>query len=103
MENVTLNGLAGADTINGGTFANALAINGGDGVDTITGGNGGDTINAGTDDVNDTINGGAGTDSLLYTGVTGALTVSLAVTAAQDTGAAGSLISRRWRGRRRRG
>jgi Ca2+-binding RTX toxin-like protein len=65
----TINGLGGADTITGSSFADT--INGGDGNDTMTGVVGNDTLNGGNgDDIgtgsagNDTLNGGVGNDTL---------------------------------------
>lgn len=58
---------------------NANIIKGGDGNDTIEGGDG-----------NDTLYGEAGTDTLSYASAGGAITVSLAVISAQNTGGAGT-------------
>jgi Ca2+-binding RTX toxin-like protein len=65
----TINGLGGADTITGSSFADT--INGGDDNDTMTGVVGNDTLDGGNgDDVgigsagNDTLNGGNGNDTL---------------------------------------
>lgn len=65
----TINGLGGADTITGSSFADT--INGGDGDDTMTGVVGNDTLNGGNGDDtmtgsagNDTLNGGVGNDTL---------------------------------------
>jgi Ca2+-binding RTX toxin-like protein len=69
-ENLVANGLAGNDTVTGGTGLNGLittTINGGDNDDTLTGGDGVDIING--DAGNDTLNGAAGNDTL--TGGTG--------------------------------
>ena len=86
VENITVNGAAGNDTLTGSGSAglgaavsSALTLNGDAGTDTISGGSGADTLN-----------GGADTDTLTYAGFTGAITVSLAVATAQATGGAGS-------------
>lgn len=81
----TIYGLGGNDRI--------TALNGND---FIFGGNGNDRIfAAGGDDLiwgglgNDYIDGGAGNDTVAYTDATGAVTVDLALTTAQNTGAYG--------------
>lgn len=71
VEQITVNGLAGADTISadpGLSAALVFVIDGGDDADTITGGPGNDTISGGAAD--DILNGGGGNDTL--TGNTGA-------------------------------
>ncbi len=85
-----IDGGAGNDTLNGGNDADT--INGGDDDDDIVGGAGNDTLNgeAGNDtlnggDGNDTINGGADIDTVSYAFVSGAVTVDLAITTAQNT------------------
>jgi Ca2+-binding RTX toxin-like protein len=73
-----MDGSAGNDAIHG------LAGN-----DTLNGGAGGDTLEGGMG--NDVLNGGGGTaDYASYAGASGAVTVSLSVTTAQDTVNAGS-------------
>jgi hypothetical protein len=59
---LTVNGLAGADTITGG--ASAESINGGDGADVISAGAGNDTLNGGTGA--DTLTGGTGDDVFYF-------------------------------------
>jgi len=69
VNNITIDGLGGADTITvgpnirdiNGVLIN-VTINGGDGDDNITGGDGNDVINAG--EGNDTVNGGFGNDNI---------------------------------------
>jgi Ca2+-binding RTX toxin-like protein len=75
VENLT--GSAFDDMLTGNTGANVL--DGGAGDDMLEGGAG-----------NDTLIGGAGTDTAAYTSATAAVTVSLAITAAQNTGGAGT-------------
>jgi Ca2+-binding RTX toxin-like protein len=58
------------------------------GANSIYGAAGSDTIDGGLG--NDTLDGGTGTDTLLYTSATAGVTVSLAVTTAQNTGGAGT-------------
>ena len=65
------------DTLTGDTNANTL--NGGNGDDLLDGGAGGDILT-----------GGAGIDTVSYASASSAVTVSLAVTAAQATGGSGS-------------
>ena len=48
VETFTVNGNAGDDIVNGGTFAAGLTLNGGAGNDQLTGGIGNDTLNGGT-------------------------------------------------------
>ena len=85
-----IDGGSGNDILNGGDDADT--ISGGDGDDEIVGGSGNDTLNgnAGNDtlnggDGNDTINGGADTDTVSYVFASGAVTVDLAITTAQNT------------------
>ena len=69
--------LIGIENLTGSSFNDTLI---GDGsANTLTGGAG-----------NDTLNGGAGTDTAAYASATSAVTVSLAVSGAQNTGGAGS-------------
>lgn len=75
FENVT--GSAFADTLIGDANANILI--GGDGNDVLDGGAG-----------NDTLNGGLGDDTASYRNASSAVTVSLAVSSAQNTGGAGT-------------
>lgn len=75
--NDSLTGSVGDNYINGSTGNDS--INGGDGHDTIIGGSGNDILVAGN-----------GTDTVSYYGTTAAVTVSLAITAAQNTVGAGS-------------
>ena len=77
-------GGTGNDTLSGADRADTL--DGGDGADIINGGGGADVLTGGAGD--DTISGGAGADTASYIG-TVAVSVNLAVTAAQDTGGAG--------------
>ena len=84
--NDTLTGTAGGDVLNGGAGNDVL--NGGAGNDVLNGEAGNDVLNGGAGD--DVLNGGAGTDTVTYAGETGNLVVSLAVTTAQATGAAGN-------------
>ena len=67
-------GGAGTDTL-----LNIENLNGGSGNDTLTGNSG-----------NNVLNGGNGTDTASYAGVATGVTVSLAITAAQNTGGAGT-------------
>ena len=83
-----IDGTAAADTING-TNGNDI-INGLAGADTISGNAGDDVIDGGA--ANDILNGGTNTgvgDTVTYASATAAVTVSLAVTASQNTGGAG--------------
>ena len=113
---VSVTGSTGADTINLALLTSNLSLSAGDnlggnvltggsgndflyagnGGDTLNGGGGGDSLNGGSG--NDALNGGAGDDSLLggagndtasYAGATAAVTVSLAISGAQNTGGAG--------------
>ncbi len=70
--NDTLLGLAGNDNLNGGTGNDSL--NGGTGNDTLDGGAG-----------NDTLDGFEDTDTATYLSASAAVTVSLAITSAQNT------------------
>jgi len=85
-------GAAGGDTLSaienliGSAFDDALTGDGGANV--LTGGNGNDVLAGGLG--NDTLTGGAGTDTASYATATAGVTVSLALTIAQDTIAAGS-------------
>jgi Ca2+-binding RTX toxin-like protein len=81
----TIYGLGGNDKItalNGNDF-----IYGGDGNDQIFAAGGNDLIWGGLG--NDYIDGGAGNDTVAYTDATGAVTVDLAITTAQNTGGYG--------------
>ena len=80
--NGTGNGLDNA--ITGNSAANVLS--GGAGNDTLSGNDGNDTLIGGSG--NDSLNGGAGVDTASYAGST-AITVSLALAGAQNTGGAG--------------
>ena len=107
IENVR--GGAGDDTIVGNSAANLLrgndgrdTISGGAGDDVIDGGTGNDTLGGGADHDrftgglgDDRISGGLGIDTVSYATASAAVTVSLAVTTAQNTGSAGqdTLIS----------
>ncbi len=75
--NDTVCGMGGKDSLRGNTGNDALA--GDDGNDAVTGGPG-----------NDSLVGGAGTDTASYGDSTAAVTVSLATTAPQSTGGAGT-------------
>lgn len=82
-------GTAGADLL-AGTASNDI-INGLAGADTISGNDGDDVIDGGP--ANDTMNGGANTafgDTVTYASATAAVIVSLASTAAQNTGGGGT-------------
>ena len=75
---------------------NANIISGGAGDDRLSGAGGNDTIDGGVgNDMldgglgNDLLTGGTGIDTLTYSAASGAVTVSLAVTTAQNTGGAG--------------
>ncbi len=63
-------------------------LDGGDGDDTIKGGNGNDTLSGGAG--NDVLDGYKGADCASYAGATGAVNVDLALSEAQNTGAAGT-------------
>jgi len=79
-----IDGLGGNDTIHG--FAGNDILIGGDGNDVVTGDAGDDRLQGGAGD--DFLNGGAGADTADYSG-NAAVTVSLALTTAQDTLGAG--------------
>jgi serralysin len=83
IENAT--GGAGADLINGNSSANALRGNAGN--DTLHGLDGNDLLYGGLG--NDVLTGDAGTDTASYDTASAGVTVSLAITAAQNTVAAG--------------
>ena len=74
------------ENLTGSAFNDVLT--GDDGANVISGLAGNDTLNGG--DGNDTLDGGDGTDRASYADAASAVTVSLAVTAAQDTGGAGT-------------
>ncbi len=84
IENLTGSGFD--DTLTGSSLANT--INGGAGNDMINGGQGDDTLDGGA--ANDRLIGGDGTDTASYASATAAVTVSLALTAAQNTVSAGT-------------
>lgn len=94
VETLTLTGYANIDatgngrstTLNGNSGNNILS--GLDGSDTLNGGDGNDVLNGGNG--NDQLNGGAQIDTATYVDASGAVTVSLATTSAQNTGGAGS-------------
>jgi len=81
-----LDGAGGNDTIRGG-FGND-ALTGGVGNDQLYGDQGDDVLTGGEGD--DRIDGGVGNDTASYAGATGAVTVSLLATGAQNTGSAGT-------------
>jgi serralysin len=79
-------GIYGGYTIaNGVTIENAT---GGDGNDTLIGNDAANILTGGLG--NDSLDGGAGSDTASYAAAAAAVSVSLAVTGAQDTGAAGT-------------
>jgi len=78
-------GSAFGDTLIGDDAANLLDGRGG--ADTVRAGGGADTIVGGLGD--DSLDGGAGFDFASYAGAAAAVTVSLALAGAQDTGGAG--------------
>ena len=82
----TLTGNSLGNVITGGTGADTLS--GLAGNDTLSGGNGNDLLNGGAG--NDVMDGGAGIDTLTYADATAAVTISLALTTAQNTGGSGS-------------
>ena len=93
--NITGNGNALDNTITGNAGNNTLAgaggndiLDGGNGNDTLNGGNGNDTLIGGAG--NDTLNGQPGINTADYSAATAGVTVSLATTAAQNTGGAGT-------------
>jgi Ca2+-binding RTX toxin-like protein len=75
-------GGTGSDTVLGNADANK--IYGGAGDDNINGGAGNDILTGGPG--NDILNGGTGTDTASYADATGPVTVSLAITSAQNVG-----------------
>jgi Ca2+-binding RTX toxin-like protein len=104
--NNEIHGGDGNDTLTGGNDIDALygdngddSLTGGAGNDTLIGGSGNDNLNGGTGDDyleggdgNDAINGGGssgGIDTVSYANASGAVTVSLATTLAQNTVGAG--------------
>ncbi|WP_428667601.1 beta strand repeat-containing protein [Reyranella sp.] len=86
ISNDTMYGLGGNDNLDGGTGDDYLY--GGEGDDKLLGGAGNDTINGGAG--SDTLNGGTNIDTLTYSDAAAAITVSLGVTIAQNTGGAGT-------------
>ena len=109
--NDTLNGGVGADTLDGGTGTDTASYaasssgvtvslaagtaSGGDAqgdtlisIENLTGSGLNDTLEG--DGANNVLNGGAGTDTVSYEHAGAAVTVSLAITAAQNTGGAGT-------------
>ncbi len=76
-------GGSGTDTISGFEDLTGSAYN-----DTLTGNSGNNVIEGGAG--NDKLNGGAGNDTLSYANATAGITVSLGITAAQNTGGAGT-------------
>ncbi|WP_085317639.1 beta strand repeat-containing protein [Derxia lacustris] len=106
VENATLTGAAAlaatgnelANRLVGNAGANALAgldgddaLFGGAGNDTLLGGAGNDVLAGGAGD--DSLNGGDGSDTADYRTVNGAVTVNLALTAAQATGAGNDVLA----------
>ena len=83
IENLT--GSAFGDILSGSAAINTIV--GGAGNDTINAGAGNDTVRGGAGD--DSMNGAAGVDTASYSDATAAVTVSLAVLAAQNTGGSG--------------
>lgn len=77
--NVTLTGSALDDVLTGGS-----------GRDTVSGGGGNDVLSGGGG--NDTLDGGAGGDTVSFAGETVAITVNLATTGAQATGAGKDIL-----------
>ncbi|QQS57635.1 MAG: type I secretion C-terminal target domain-containing protein [Alphaproteobacteria bacterium] len=74
---------AGTDTLTAMEHLRGSAFN-----DTLTGSSTDNTIEGGAGD--DTMNAGSGSDTLLYASATSGITVSLALTTAQNTGGAGT-------------
>ncbi len=74
--------------VNAAALSYGLTLIGNAGANTLTGGSGNDTLQGGAG--NDTLVGGAGVDIADYTTATTAITLSLALTTAQNTGGAGS-------------
>jgi Ca2+-binding RTX toxin-like protein len=92
IENVDMLG-SFDDILIGSSAANQLSSGGGndslygaDGNDTLIGGAGNDSLDGGTG--NDVLTGGQGIDTVSYASATAAVTVSLALTTAQNTGTA---------------
>jgi Ca2+-binding RTX toxin-like protein len=83
--NDTLDGGAGYDTLDGGDGDDTLS--GGSGRDTLLAGDGNDTLDGGAG--NDTLTGGEGSDTASYASAAAGVTVSLAITKAQNTKGAG--------------
>jgi Ca2+-binding RTX toxin-like protein len=75
-----------ADSLTGGAEADTLI--GGAGNDSLLGGTGNDILSGGAGD--DTLNGGKGLDTASYESAESAVSVSLAIAAAQNTGGAGT-------------
>ncbi|MBK6897645.1 MAG: type I secretion C-terminal target domain-containing protein [Alphaproteobacteria bacterium] len=86
VNNLTLKGTSSANTITGLADDNTLIGLGGN--DSLLGGNGNDLLYG--DDGNDFLNGEAGTDIASYSSATVGVTVSLALTSAQNTVGAGT-------------
>lgn len=84
-----LQGNGGDDTLRGGTGNDQL--DGGAGNDTLSGGDGDDVLVGGAG--NDQLEGGAGTDTASFAAVSAALRVSLAIAAAQTTGAGNDTLT----------
>ena len=86
VENYTASGADGDDVVSAaGGFGTGTALTL---PSSLQGDQGDDVISSGL--ANDTIGGGTGTDTLRFPATTGGVTVSLAVTAAQNTGGAGT-------------
>ncbi len=90
-----IRGYSGADRLAGGMHNDEIlgrggddSISGFDGNDTLSGGFGNDTLSGGFG--NDTMTGGAGKDVASYAGAGSGVTVSLALTTAQNTVGAGT-------------
>ncbi|MCL4677733.1 MAG: type I secretion C-terminal target domain-containing protein [Alphaproteobacteria bacterium] len=80
--------LRGDDTFGSSSVTGNDVLSGGDGNDNLSGGRGDDTLDGGAGD--DTINGDSDMDTVTYASATSGVTVSLAVTSAQNTGGAGT-------------
>ena len=80
---LSLTGTAAGDALTGGAGGDTLSGLGGN--DTLAGLGGDDVLDGGAG--NDLLNGGAGLDTASFASATGGVTVSLAVTSAQNTGA----------------
>ena len=78
--------VSGSDDIRTGTN-NADNLIGTTGSDTLNGNNGNDTLNGGLG--NDVLNGGNGIDTATYAGLASGVSVSLAISTAQNTGGGG--------------